>query len=288
MVFVEGRSRFFFFLAGIAGPGDEPLTEIGRIKITQASDPLGVLPREQRTDLPERRRPLHGQHGKVSAVLQGDIEALRLCLHPGEIFFAGGAVHDQAVRLTRPVDNQVIDDPAGLVAHGRVERLAIFLEAGDIIGQQALEIGGAVDTLQIDHGHVRHIEQTGITPHLMMFLDLGAVMDGHVPAAEIDHFRAGVEMGLVQRCPVSHGKCLRSVGVRREPAPALAIYARADILHCQRHAFTPTVAHIIVPWYHFDPGEQALIIGLAKKSTRSIVTAGGTPLFASVVRWRSW
>jgi hypothetical protein len=37
-----------------------------------------------------------------------------------------------------------------------------------------------------------------------MFLDLGAVPDGHVPAAEVDHPRAGGEMQVVKRCAFSH------------------------------------------------------------------------------------
>ena len=53
---------------------------------------------------------------------------------------------------------------------------------------------GAAD---IDHAHVRHIEDAGVAPHRMVLLDLRAVVDGHVPAAEVDHAGALLDVQVI-------------------------------------------------------------------------------------------
>ena len=52
-----------------------------------------------------------------------------------------------------------------------------------------------VPWLEIDREHVRDVEHARVAAHRVVLLDLRAVADRHVPAAEIDHLCAG---GAVQ------------------------------------------------------------------------------------------
>ncbi|MNL90118.1 hypothetical protein D3C87_2209180 [compost metagenome] len=42
----------------------------------------------------------------------------------------------------------------------------------------------------VDDRHVRDIEDPAVAAHLMVLLDLRAVMQWHVPTAKVDHLRA--------------------------------------------------------------------------------------------------
>jgi hypothetical protein len=57
---------------------------------------------------------------------------------------------------------------------------------------------------EVHDAHVRDVEHTGVAPHRVVLLDLRAVVDRHVPAAEIHHARAGRDMQVIERCPSSH------------------------------------------------------------------------------------
>jgi hypothetical protein len=65
---------------------------------------------------------------------------------------------------------------------------------------------------------VGYIEHTAIAAHLMVFLDLRAVMQRHIPTAKIDHLRAEGEMKVIQRRTLSHGFLLPGVAKVREGA----------------------------------------------------------------------
>jgi hypothetical protein len=43
------------------------------------------------------------------------------------------------------------------------------------------------NALQIDHAHMRNVENAGRAAHRVVLADLRAVLHGHVPAAEIDN-----------------------------------------------------------------------------------------------------
>src|SRR5450759_525866 len=59
--------------------------------------------------------------------------------------------------------------------------------------------------VQVDHRHVRDVEHTCIATHRMVFPDLRAVVDRHVPAAEVDHLRAERPVGFIEDGLVGHG-----------------------------------------------------------------------------------
>ena len=60
------------------------------------------------------------------------------------VFFGGAGIdHDAEAGVGQEVDDQVVDHAAGFVEHGGVERLAGDGELGDIVGDQAGQIGRA-------------------------------------------------------------------------------------------------------------------------------------------------
>ena len=44
----------------------------------------------------------------------------------------------------------------------------------------------------------RHVEHAGVAAHLVVLVDLRAVVDRHVPAAEVDHLGAERAVGRVE------------------------------------------------------------------------------------------
>jgi hypothetical protein len=68
-----------------------------------------------------------------------------------------------------------------------VQRLAFKAQLGHVVGNQLLQPGLGIAAGDVDHGHVGHIEHAGVAAHDLMFLQLGAVMDGHFPTGEINH-----------------------------------------------------------------------------------------------------
>ena len=58
---------------------------------------------------------------------------------------------------------------------------------------------------QVDHRHVRDVEHAGVVADQVVFVDLRAVVDRHVPAAEVDHLGAERAMGVVEDGLLRHG-----------------------------------------------------------------------------------
>src|SRR5690606_42012056 len=71
-------------------------------------------------------------------------------------------------------------------------------------GQKTTPVSTSAHSMPNDRGHVRDIEHAGISAHLVVLLDLGAVVDRHVPAAEIDHLAAGRHMGVIKGGTLAH------------------------------------------------------------------------------------
>jgi hypothetical protein len=101
-------------------------------------------------------------------------------------------------------DDQVVDDAALGIQHARVEGFARQAQLGDVVGDQLAQPGLGVAALHVDRPHVRDIEHTGIAADDVMLLQLRTVVDGHVPAGEIDHLGAGGDVGIIKRCSFSH------------------------------------------------------------------------------------
>ncbi|MNI54196.1 hypothetical protein D3C73_1090830 [compost metagenome] len=160
---------------------------------------------DQFADLVPGVGPLDGQHRQLRALVQLHVIAVEVGLHPRQILITGRRVDHQAIAVIEAVDDHVVDDAAVLVEHGAVQGAAGAVQAFDVVGQQMLEPGLGLCAADIDHGHVGDIKNPAIAAHLMVLLDLRAVMQRHVPTAKIDHLRAQREVKVIQRRTLSHG-----------------------------------------------------------------------------------
>ncbi len=106
--------------------------------------------------------------------------------------------------LAQEIDDEVIEHAALLVEHAAVERLAAHAQLADVVGEQLLEEGAHARTREVDHAHVRDVEHAGGAAHGVVLADLRAVLDRHVPAAEIHHARAEFLVQLEERRLSSH------------------------------------------------------------------------------------
>ncbi|MNY37217.1 hypothetical protein D3C86_1717630 [compost metagenome] len=77
-----------------------------------------------------------------------------------------------------------------------------------VIGQQVLQVGLGLAAADIDHAHVGDVEDPAVAAHLMVFLDLRAIVQRHVPATEVDHLGAQGEVQVIERGALSHGYLL--------------------------------------------------------------------------------
>ena len=118
-----------------------------------------------------------------------------MLLQPGNILVTGAGINNHAeVLLIEEIHDQVIDHATGFIQHAAVECLAAVLEAIDVVRQQVAQEVTYPCTGQVHHGHMGDIEHTGILAYRVMFIDLGAVIYGHVPAGKVDQFAAGGNM----------------------------------------------------------------------------------------------
>ena len=130
----------------------------------------------------------------------------RLLADPGDVLLGGAGIDDETeVFGAAAVDDQIVDHAALRVEHAAVHRAAVG-DAADVIGQQATQETFRLRPLQVDGAHVRDVEEPGAAAHGMVFLELAAVMQGHLPAGEIHHPAAGVDMGLEQYGVLGHGE----------------------------------------------------------------------------------
>jgi hypothetical protein len=102
--------------------------------------------------------------------------------------------------VVEAVDDEVVDHAAGEVEHAGVEAAAGGVQTRNVVGQQAAKEGHGVCTGHVHRQHVGDVEHPGGPTHPVVLLHLRAVVQRHVPAAEIGHARAGGEMPVMQGC----------------------------------------------------------------------------------------
>ena len=80
-------------------------------------------------------RSLDSNHGKVIAYRHRQIEVCRLFLDPDQILFSGSGINDHAIEIVvQEIHNQIVDYAALFVEHAGIQRLALLLEASNIVG----------------------------------------------------------------------------------------------------------------------------------------------------------
>ena len=123
-----------------------------------------------------------------------------LLFHPGNILVGRARIHHDAEPLfVHEIYDQVINHSAIFQQHAGIKRLARLGEFIHIVCQQIAQKTAYAITLEINHAHVRHVEHAAVVAYLMVFVDLRAVIDRHIPAAEIDHLCAHRAVGCIKR-----------------------------------------------------------------------------------------
>ena len=149
---------------------------------------------------------MDGKNGQIRPFGDRDLESISLRVHPGQVFATGRAIHHDAIPKAHSVDNQIINDPAIRSQHGAVEGLPRLFQPGNVISEQMAQVPLRISPAHIDDSHMGYIKYAYRVTNLVVFLNLRAVIDRHVPAGEVDNFRAGVEVLLVKRSAFSHGR----------------------------------------------------------------------------------
>ena len=183
----EGHDDFPAVLAGIAGARDKQFARLHAGKWLERQRLLAPF----RIDAASRQLPrfgtLHGEHRGLHHFGDGYRIRRRLLLYPRQVLVARRGIDDEAKPgLVHEVDDEIVDDTAGLVEHGGVERLAGVFQLGDIIGEQVAQEFAHARAVQIDDGHVRDVENAGALAHRVVFVFLRTVVQRHVPATKID------------------------------------------------------------------------------------------------------
>ena len=142
---------------------------------------------------------LHGYLAvMVTHVLQVDVEALGLLLHPGPVLVdVGGVDNEEIVVLAHAVDQQVVDRSAVLVAHHAVENLSHRC-ATDVVGKDVLHIALSIFALDGDFAHVADVEDAAAGAHSLVLVGDVGVLYGHVESGEGRHQRAQCHVFVVQ------------------------------------------------------------------------------------------
>jgi hypothetical protein len=108
------------------------------------------------------------------------------------------------VRGTEAVDQEIVDEGALGRQQPGVLRLP-HLQLRRVVGRDALDRRQGVLAGDLDLSHMTDVEHAGAGADGIVLDDDARVLDGHVPAAEWDHLRAGgavtsVERRFLERC----------------------------------------------------------------------------------------
>ena len=139
----------------------------------------------------------------VAQVLDGAIELPGVLDHPVHVFFTRAGINDQkVVSLSHLVDDDVIHKRTLGIEHGRVLALTNG-QLRRVIHGYVLDGRQGLWTMNPDVAHVTDIKDTYAGADSEMFFHQTAVLgvlDRHIPAAEIDHFRPQLAVDSVQGC----------------------------------------------------------------------------------------
>ena len=110
----------------------------------------------------------------------------------------GGVDHEEVLARGKPVEIGVVQGAAPVVGDHRVLR-ETGIEGRGIVGQEMLEEGQGAGAADGESAHVGDIEKPRPLPRGQMLLhDPLPILEGHVPAAEVDHRRPEGDVVFVQ------------------------------------------------------------------------------------------
>ena len=96
------------------------------------------------------------------------------------------------------VDQDIVHEAAVIVEQAGVVRLA-DLQLPDAVGGDEIGELRRLRPADLDLAHVADIEEPGGGADGVVLVDDSGVLDGHVPASEIDHFGPQGAMNRIQR-----------------------------------------------------------------------------------------
>ena len=178
------------------------VTSLTRKRPTAAA--AGSERREQRT----RLGPLHREHRPlggdvVDGALAAPMRLRRLAQRGDERRGVRRVRHHQEVAGRDPPHDEVVDD----VRVVGIEEVRVLrtpgLDAVEVVGERPLQRGERARAVDPQRSEVRHVEHHRALPTRAVLLEHTAVLDRHLPAAELRHARAqravlGVERAVTQ------------------------------------------------------------------------------------------
>ncbi len=159
--------------------------------------------RQRLIDPGTRLRTLHRDDPEIAARSNVHLRRMLVALRgkPRVILVGGAGIDDETEPVTgKKINDQIVDHAARGIEQARVERRARLLQAIDVVGKHITQQITTARAAHVYREHVRHVEHPAVAPHAMMLFELRAVVQRHVPAAEIDHARAHLAMDGVERC----------------------------------------------------------------------------------------
>ncbi len=147
----------------------------------------------------DRPRPLDGQQrvlvGRIPHLGAADLALLQPRIR--RVTVARVDDEEIVVRID-PVGDQIVDDAAAVVRQQRVLRVALT-ELVEIVREQRLKQLVRVRALDVELAHVRDVEDAAVGAHRPVLRNDALVLDGHLPAGEGHHPRAGCDVASVER-----------------------------------------------------------------------------------------
>ena len=184
------RSRDQSGLAEDASPLEGVIRQVGHALRRDA-----VHERARPGPLNRQKRDLVGlvRHGHVAPGAGGG---------PGEVLRRIAGVHDEHVGVgAAAVDEQVVHERALLRQERRVVRAPVG-ELADVVGSHALKVSRRAASRHLELAHVRDVEDPDALAHGLVLLEDAGVLDGHLPAAEIDQLRAELAVQVIEGRPL--------------------------------------------------------------------------------------
>jgi hypothetical protein len=161
-----------------ARDGERPETEA--LGLGHGRGRLGPGRRENGRRLGALERDEAGLVGGVAQVAVVFAEARQV---RADLVAVRGVADDENAVGRVPVDDEIVDHRAALVAEQRVERAAVF-EAADVVGHQVVGDRPGVLAGEPELAHVADVEEPRRAPHGEVLVDDPGVLDRHLPAGE--------------------------------------------------------------------------------------------------------